>query len=91
MVRPDIRRLIPMNYVAPIETEYWDNNGSAEYPWGWTGSLSMPKNPVGAVKGGLRSSSARACPRRVPLGDFIRWYPSMKADEENEGAQEKAA
>jgi hypothetical protein len=31
MVRPDIRRLIPMSYVAPIETEYWDNDGSAEY------------------------------------------------------------
>jgi len=31
MVRPDTRRLIPMSYVAPIETEYWDNDGSAEY------------------------------------------------------------
>jgi len=31
MVRPDIRRLIPMSYVAPIATEYWDNDGSAEY------------------------------------------------------------
>ena len=31
MVRPDLHRLIAMSYVAPIETEYWDNDGSAEY------------------------------------------------------------
>ena len=31
MVRPDIRRLIPMSYIAPITTEYWDNDGSAAY------------------------------------------------------------
>ena len=31
MVRPDIRRLIPMSYVAPIETEYWDDDGSPDY------------------------------------------------------------
>ena len=31
MVRPDSRRLIPMSYVSPIETEYWDDDGSPEY------------------------------------------------------------
>ena len=31
MVRPDSHRLIPMSYVSPIETEYWDDDGSAEY------------------------------------------------------------
>jgi L-alanine-DL-glutamate epimerase-like enolase superfamily enzyme len=31
MVRPDSRPLIPMSYVSPIETEYWDDDGSAEY------------------------------------------------------------
>ena len=31
MVRPDSRRLMPMSYVAPITTEYWDDDGSAEY------------------------------------------------------------
>jgi len=31
MVRPDIRRLIPMSYMSPITTEYWDDDGSAEY------------------------------------------------------------
>ena len=32
MVRPDRRRgLIPMSYAAPIETEYWDDDGSEEY------------------------------------------------------------
>ena len=30
MVRPDSRRLMPMSYVAPITTEYWDDDGSAE-------------------------------------------------------------
>ncbi len=31
MVRPDIRRLIPMSYMSPITTEYWDDDGSAGY------------------------------------------------------------
>ena len=31
MVRPDRRRLIPMSYDAPIETDYWDDDGSPEY------------------------------------------------------------
>ena len=31
MVRPDCRPLIPMSYVSPIETEYWDDDGSKEY------------------------------------------------------------
>lgn len=31
MVRPDRRRLIPMSYDAPLTTEYWDDDGSAEY------------------------------------------------------------
>ena len=31
MVRPDRRRMIPMSYDAPIETEYWDDDGSPEF------------------------------------------------------------
>jgi hypothetical protein len=31
MVRPDVRRLIPMSYDAPLETEYWDQDGTPEY------------------------------------------------------------
>lgn len=31
MVRPDVRRLIPMSYAANLTTEYWDNDGSPEY------------------------------------------------------------
>jgi len=31
MVRPDVRRLVPMSYNAPLSTEYWDDDGSAEY------------------------------------------------------------
>lgn len=31
MVLPHIRRLIPMAFDAPIATEYWDDDGSAEY------------------------------------------------------------
>ena len=31
MVRPDRRRLIPMSYDAPIDTDYWDDDGSPEY------------------------------------------------------------
>jgi L-alanine-DL-glutamate epimerase-like enolase superfamily enzyme len=31
MVRPDRKRLIPMSYAAPIETQYWDDDGSAQY------------------------------------------------------------
>ena len=31
MVRPDRRRMIPMGYDAPIETEYWDDDGTPDY------------------------------------------------------------
>jgi len=31
MVRPDGRRLIPMSYASPLKTEWWDDDGSAEY------------------------------------------------------------
>jgi L-alanine-DL-glutamate epimerase-like enolase superfamily enzyme len=31
MVRPDRNRLMPMSYAAPIETEYWDDDGTEEY------------------------------------------------------------
>jgi L-alanine-DL-glutamate epimerase-like enolase superfamily enzyme len=32
MVRPDVKRLLPpMSYNAPLVTEYWDNDGSADY------------------------------------------------------------
>lgn len=31
MVRPDTRRLAPVSYEAPLATEYWDDDGSAEY------------------------------------------------------------
>ena len=31
MVRPDVRRLIPMSYAANLTTEYWDDDGSPEY------------------------------------------------------------
>ena len=31
MVRPDTRRLMPMSYVSPIATDYWDDDGSPEY------------------------------------------------------------
>ena len=31
MVRPDVRRLIPMSYDAKVSTEYWDDDGSNEY------------------------------------------------------------
>ena len=31
MVRPDRSRIIPMSYDSPIETEYWDDDGSSEY------------------------------------------------------------
>jgi hypothetical protein len=31
MVRPDRRRMIPMSYDAPIETEYWDDDGTPDY------------------------------------------------------------
>ncbi len=31
MVRPDVRRLLPLNYDAPLETEYWDDDGSEQY------------------------------------------------------------
>jgi L-alanine-DL-glutamate epimerase-like enolase superfamily enzyme len=31
LVRPDVRRQLPMSYDAPITTEYWDDDGTAEY------------------------------------------------------------
>jgi L-alanine-DL-glutamate epimerase-like enolase superfamily enzyme len=31
MVRPDRSRLIPMSYVSPITTEYWDDDGTTAY------------------------------------------------------------
>ncbi len=31
LVRPNVRRLIPMRYDSPITTEYWDDDGTAEY------------------------------------------------------------
>lgn len=31
MVLPDGRRLIPMSFDAPLSTEYWDDDGTAEY------------------------------------------------------------
>jgi L-alanine-DL-glutamate epimerase-like enolase superfamily enzyme len=31
MVRPDGRRLLPLSYDAPVSTEYWDDDGSADY------------------------------------------------------------
>ena len=32
MVRPDwSRRLMPMSFVAPLKTEYWDDDGSADF------------------------------------------------------------
>ena len=31
LVRPDSRREIPMSYDAPIETDYWDDDGTPEY------------------------------------------------------------
>jgi galactonate dehydratase len=31
LVRPDRSRKLPMSYAAPISTEYWDDDGSAEF------------------------------------------------------------
>ena len=31
MVRPDWSRTLPMSYAAPLATEYWDDDGSAEF------------------------------------------------------------
>lgn len=31
MVRPDHRREITLSYAAPVETDYWDDDGSAEF------------------------------------------------------------
>ena len=31
MVRPDWSRLIPMSFAAPIATQYWDDDGTAEF------------------------------------------------------------
>ncbi|MBM3276537.1 MAG: hypothetical protein FJY95_00430 [Candidatus Handelsmanbacteria bacterium] len=31
MVRPDLKRLIPLSYASPITTEYWDDDGTPAY------------------------------------------------------------
>ena len=31
MVRPDWSGSLPMSYAAPLETEYWDDDGSPEF------------------------------------------------------------
>ncbi|MBM80264.1 MAG: hypothetical protein CMJ78_06675 [Planctomycetaceae bacterium] len=31
MVRPDVRKLIPMSYASPISSTWWDDDGSPEY------------------------------------------------------------
>ena len=31
MVRPDFRKLIPMSYNSPLQTEWWDDDGTPEY------------------------------------------------------------
>ncbi len=31
LVRPDRSRLLPMRYAEPLATEYWDDDGTAEY------------------------------------------------------------
>ncbi len=31
MVRPDRRRQVTLSYISPIETEYWDDDGTAAY------------------------------------------------------------
>jgi L-alanine-DL-glutamate epimerase-like enolase superfamily enzyme len=31
MVRPDIRRLLPLSYTSPVSTDYWDDDGTPEY------------------------------------------------------------
>ncbi|MFP6762085.1 MAG: mandelate racemase/muconate lactonizing enzyme family protein, partial [Planctomycetaceae bacterium] len=31
MVRPDVRKLIPMSYQSPISTTWWDDDGTPEY------------------------------------------------------------
>ncbi|MBT6155599.1 MAG: hypothetical protein HOL01_06685 [Planctomycetaceae bacterium] len=31
MVRPDVRRLLPLSYAAPLKTTWWDDDGSKEY------------------------------------------------------------
>lgn len=31
MVRPDVRREVPLSYAAPLSTKWWDDDGSAEY------------------------------------------------------------
>ena len=31
MVRPDVRRLMPMSYASSLTTEYWDDDGSVQY------------------------------------------------------------
>ena len=31
MVRPDVRKLIPMSYTSPISSDWWDDDGSKEY------------------------------------------------------------
>ena len=31
MVRPDFRKLIPMSYNSPLQTDWWDDDGTPEY------------------------------------------------------------
>jgi len=31
MVRPDVRRLLPLSYDSPLSTEWWDDDGSKKY------------------------------------------------------------
>ena len=31
MVRPDVRKLLPLSYQSPVKTEWWDNDGTANY------------------------------------------------------------
>ena len=31
MVRPDVRRELPMSYDSPITTDYWDDDGTPAY------------------------------------------------------------
>ena len=31
MVRPDVRRLLPLSYAAPLKTTWWNDDGSKEY------------------------------------------------------------
>ena len=31
MTRPDLKRLIPMSFASPVQTQYWDDDHSAAY------------------------------------------------------------